>query len=356
VPVDEYLTALERELTLRRSLDTAALDTLYLGGGTPSRLGGSGVAHLIDLIRRYAALEADAEVTVEANPEDVSVDSARAWRAAGVNRVSLGVQSFDDAVLRWMHRVHDADRARRAVGELREAGIENVSLDLIFALPAKVARSWERDVGEALALAPQHVSLYGLTIEERTPLGRSHARGEVAGAPDERYEKDYLHAHRALADAGLEHYEVSNFARAGARSRHNSAYWRHVPYAGLGPGAHELIVRSAEGGKPGRERRWNDPAYASWTARLGRGEDPVAGSEVLTAENEVAEQVYLGLRTRDGLRLHESERGIGAKWVAEGWATLSADPVGGPAVLGLTPLGWLRLDALAASLTNVRSP
>ena len=357
IPVDEYLTALGHELTLRRPVDDATLETLYLGGGTPSRLGGDGIARAIDLVWRHATPAEAAEITIEANPEDVSVEAARAWRRAGVNRVSLGVQSFDDAVLRWMHRVHDARRARDAVGELREAGFDNISLDLIFALPEAIPRSWERDVEEALALEPEHVSLYGLTIEERTPLGRSHARGEMHGAADERYEADFLHAHGAMEAAGLEHYEVSNFGRPGARSRHNSAYWRHVPYAGLGPGAHELALDAgAAGERVTRLRRWNERAYASWVARLSRGDDPMAGSETLTPENEAAEEVYLGLRTLEGLSLQGDEPSRVAPWLAAGWATLETDASQGAAVLRLTPLGWLRLDALAASLTNVRSP
>ncbi|HEX2778122.1 MAG TPA: coproporphyrinogen-III oxidase family protein, partial [Gemmatimonadaceae bacterium] len=156
VPVDEYLAALGRELELRRPLEGAGLDTLYFGGGTPSRLGGEGIARAVELVRRQARLANDAEVTIEANPEDVDAGSVASWRAAGVNRVSLGVQSFDDETLRWMHRVHDAERARRAVEEIREGGIANISLDLIFALPASLPRSWRSDVEQALALAPSH--------------------------------------------------------------------------------------------------------------------------------------------------------------------------------------------------------
>ncbi|HEX2717565.1 MAG TPA: radical SAM family heme chaperone HemW [Gemmatimonadaceae bacterium] len=354
VPVDEYLAALGRELDIRRPLEGARLDTLYFGGGTPSRLGGEGIARAVELVRRHARLADDAEVTIEANPEDVNAAAVSAWRAAGVNRVSLGVQSFDDETLRWMHRVHDAERARRAVEEIREGGIANISLDLIFALPASLPRSWRSDVEQALALAPSHVSLYGLTIEERTPLGKSHGRGEVDPASDERYEEDFLFAHEAMTAAGLEHYEVSNFGVPDSRSRHNSAYWRHVPYAGLGPGAHELEL-SNPGTAPLRRRRWNDPAYVSWAHRLERGEDPIEGCETLTAENESAESVYLGLRTREGLTLRDDELPVVERWVAEGWGEVARDGAAGEPVLRLTPLGWLRLDALAASLTTIRS-
>ncbi|HEX2778748.1 MAG TPA: coproporphyrinogen-III oxidase family protein, partial [Gemmatimonadaceae bacterium] len=297
-----------------------------------------------------AALAANAEITIEANPEDISAEAARELRAAGVNRVSLGVQSFDDETLAWMHRVHDASRAERAVEELRGAGVGNISLDLIFALPGEASsRSWERDVDRALALEPTHVSLYGLTIEEGTPLGRARARGGVTEAAEERYEHDFLYAHDAMTAAGLEHYEVSNFGRPGMRSRHNSAYWRLVPYAGLGPGAHELRVAPS-----GNVRRWNDRAYASWVRSLAAGSDPVAGEEALTAENSVAETVYLGLRTRDGLRLEPGEAEHVRPWIDAGWGMVG-DAVDGAPVLRLSARGWLRLDALAADLTAFRS-
>src|SRR5262249_28945359 len=161
---------------------------LYFGGGTPSRLGGEGVERMVDVLRQRVTLTLSAEITLEANPEDVSDDAVAAWRRAGVNRVSLGSQSFDDRVLTCMHRSHDAAAMERAVEVVRAGGIENCSLDLIFALPTELGRDWHRDVGRAMALEPQHLSLYGLTVEPHTPLGRWRARGEVAESPEERYE------------------------------------------------------------------------------------------------------------------------------------------------------------------------
>jgi oxygen-independent coproporphyrinogen-3 oxidase len=340
-PVDEFLTALGSELRMRFPRNGMwELDTLYLGGGTPSRLGGDGIARLMDLVRDHASLAAGAEVTVEANPDDIDAANVRAWRESGVNRLSVGVQSFDPAVLTWMHRTHTADAAARAVAIARDGGIGELSLDLIFALPTALERDWSRDLDLALALDPAHLSLYGLTVETHTPLGKWAARGEVTESPEESYEQEYLEADRRLTGAGLQHYEVSNFGKPGSRARHNSSYWSGAAYGGLGPAAHEY---------DSSRRRWNVAAYGEWVRRLALGLDPLGGDETLTSENRAAEGVYLGLRTVDGLRLTRAEVDRVQPWIGAGWGALHGD------VLRLTPLGWLRLDALAADLTVVRS-
>jgi putative oxygen-independent coproporphyrinogen III oxidase len=342
VPVDEYVDALGAELALRfpDSL-RQAVDTLYLGGGTPSKLGAAGVARTLDVLRRSFPTDATSEVTLEANPEDVTDQAARAWRQAGVGRVSLGAQSFDDDVLRWMHRTHDAGAIARAVAVLRAADLAEISLDLIFALPPEIERSWERDLDAALALDVPHISLYGLTVEPHTPLARWRDRGTLSDAPDERYEDDYLLAHRYLVAAGYLHYEVSNFGRPGHASRHNSSYWTGAAYAGVGPAAH---------GFDGRARRWNTAAYAAWVDRVSRGVDPVEGEEILTPENRTAEAVYLGLRTSDGLPLAPEEFDHVRPWIESDWASERDGR------LILSALGWLRLDAIATDLTARKSP
>ena len=345
VPVDEYVDALARELTVRLGPPPApagryAIDTLYFGGGTPSRLGGEGVARAVEIVGRWFRWDADAEVTLEANPDDVTSEAARAWRGAGVTRASLGSQTFDPAALAWMRRAHAPEQVERAAAALHDANITDLSLDLIFALPSTVARDWPGDIARALALRPTHVSLYGLTVEAGTPLGRWAARGEVAEADEDRYADEFLAAHALLGAAGFEHYEVSNFARPGRRARHNSAYWRGVPYLGLGPSAH---------GFDGQVRRWNASAYAEWVRLLASARDPLAGDETLDRDARTAESVYLGLRTSDGLALCAGEAERAERWVEAGWALLD----GGR--LRLTALGWLRLDALAADLTALRS-
>ncbi len=342
VPVDDYLRALASELEVRRgSLDVAApIDTLYLGGGTPSRLGGLGVARAVALLRATFPLAPGAEVTVEANPEDVDRDTVVRWREAGVTRVSLGVQSLDQRVLQWMHRTHTAEGVHRAVEALHREGIADWSLDLIYALPPEVERDWASDVRAALSFAPTHLSAYGLTVEEGTPLARWRDRGAVHTAEEERHEDDFLLAHQLLGAGGFEHYEVSNWARPGFRARHNSSYWRGVPYLGVGPGAH---------GFDGAVRRWNEREYVRWRERLVAGEDPLGGQERLTEEQRALESAYIALRTVDGLRLEARDRELVDRWISAGWGEVT----GG--VLRLSPLGWLRLDALVAALTEHRS-
>ena len=340
VPVDDFVRGIAGELALRIPGAPPELDTLYLGGGTPSRLGAEGIARLLDVLRERVELAPGAEVTMEANPEDVTERRVAAWRAAGINRLSIGAQSFDQRVLDWMHRTHDVNAIECAVRTAREGGITNLSIDLIFSVPAELQRDWLRDIDSALSLDPQHLSLYGLTVEPGTPLARWRARGEAREAPEESFEQEFLAAHNRLAAAGYEHYEVSNYARPGERSRHNSAYWARVPYLGLGPSAHSF---------DGSTRWWNVAAYAEWQRTMDLAGDPVAGREVLTEEQSEAERTYLGLRTTHGMELAPGSLQLAQRWVGEGWASIDDGR------LRLTPLGWLRLDALAAALTPVAS-
>lgn len=335
VPVAEYLSALRAELSLTAPAGDWILDTVYLGGGTPSRLGAAGIALLLGLVRERATIADDAEVTIEANPEDVNPADACAWREAGVNRVSLGVQSFNDDVLRWMHRSHTGADAASAVQILRDAGITNISIDLIFSLPAELKRSWSDDLARAIALNPPHVSVYGLTVEPKTPLARWVSAGSVIPGAEDPYADEFLAADSALAAAGFKHYEVSNYAREGQVSRHNSAYWTGAEYLGVGPSAHSFI---------GEERRWNVRPYEEWKDRLLSGGAAQEGFERLTAETRGLESIYLGLRTSAGFRAAASDAERIERWVKAGWGSLSGDRI------TLNASGWLRLDALAADL------
>jgi len=352
IPAREYVDAVLRELRLLGVTDPGrkpgdvggeTLETLYLGGGTPSLLPPDALAtlltSLLDVFRATSSRDA-VEVTLEANPEDVKPENAAAWRRAGINRVSLGAQSFNDGVLRWMHRSHDAARIGDAVRALRAAGFDNISLDLIFALPAELERDWGRDLDLACSLLPAHLSLYGLTVEERTPLARWVSRGAAAAPDDERYADEYLLAHIRLAAYGYQFYEVSNAARDGRRSRHNAAYWSGRPYLGLGPAAHSF---------DGRVRRWNLAAWETYRRAVAAGLPAVEAEEVLTEEQRDLERLYLALRTDAGAPLAALGRSLppaAAHWVERGWAEIREQR------LVCTPEGWLRLDALVRDLTD----
>lgn len=341
MPVEDFIDGVRKEIAVR-GLDgvSARLGSLYLGGGTPSRLGGEGVAAMLAALLDVFELEPDAEVTIEANPDDVSAEAVQCWREAGVNRVSLGVQSFSPRVLEWMHRTHDADAARRAARILVGEGIANWSLDLIYALPAELGRNLESDIDQALKLRPSHISAYGLTVEQGTPLQRWLARGQTSGVDDAAFASEFRLVHDRLSEAGFEHYEVSNYALPERRAVHNSAYWTGVSYVGLGPSAH---------GFDGLVRRWNAREFVDWSQRVAGGLDPLAGSESLTAEQRELETLYLGLRTKSGVPIESSDELLVSAWETAGWADLRAGR------LVLSPDGWLRLDALAAALTEHRS-
>lgn len=337
VPSDAFADLVLAEWRARQDdpalADPGPLRTVYLGGGTPSKLAPEAVATLLHGIAALRPLVEGAEVTLEANPEDVTPARAEAWRRAGITRVSLGAQSFAPEVLAWMHRTHDAPAIGAAVAALRVAGLDDISLDLIFAVPESLARDWDADLEAAIALEPNHLSLYGLTVEPHTPLGRWTARAEVVPAPEGRYADEFLLAHARLSAAGFEHYEVSNYARPGHRARHNAAYWRRAPFLGLGPSAHSGA---------GAERRWNIPAWTAYARAVAAGRLPVEATERLTTEQVALEERYLGLRTLEGLPEGQAPAAA-ARWVAEGWAER------GDGRLRLTPEGWLRLDALVAS-------
>jgi oxygen-independent coproporphyrinogen-3 oxidase len=339
-PTAEWLRAIEGEWDLlaeeREWSAPLRLDTLYVGGGTPSLLGEGAMEALAGAIRRHATWDPGAvEWTCEANPESFSLPLARDWRAAGVNRISLGAQSFDEGVLRWMGRLHGADGPARALAAAREAGFDNVSIDLIFGLPGRLNRDWAADLDRTLALAPEHVSLYGLTAEAATPLGRWVREGKETLADEDRYADEFLLAHRRLTAAGYEHYEVSNFGLPGRRSRHNFAYWTGVPYAALGPGSHAYYPP---------ERRWNLRGWEAYQESIQRRELPVEGREHVSGDDEALERVWLALRTDLGYPVADAsttQLDLARLWEGQGWAVVGAERV------RLTADGWLLLDRLA---------
>ena len=272
------------EIDERRAEIAAAqgLRTLYIGGGTPSVLD---IRELERIVRHLDAGPYE-EFTVEVNPEDIvskGGDYVRALLDLGVTRISMGVQSMDDRILRWMRRRHDSARAAEAVRILRESGVRNLSLDLIFGLSQLSDAQWTATLEQVLALRPEHISAYQLSIEPGSALAEMVRKGEYAEADETLCRRQYGLLCERLAAAGFRHYEISNFALPGREAVHNSAYWRRLPYIGLGPGAHSFDGRQT--------RSWNSEGLADWTR----------SSETLSGRDAAVETLMLGLRTADGL-------------------------------------------------------
>ena len=287
-----YLTALHRELELVAALPwvkSITVASVFFGGGTPSLLEPPAMAAILDALRGRFALEPDAEVTVECNPESVTRDKLAAYRVAGVNRLSLGVQSLDDSILKDIGRLHDRRGARAAFEAARDAGHDNVSVDLMYGLPGLDVAGWTRAVEAVLDWAPDHLSAYGLTLDAGSLWG---AAGVSGLPPEDDVVAQYWALARAAAARGYEHYEISNYARPGFRSRHNLTYWRAAEYLAAGPGAC---------GHVGGVRYSNVKPLARYCTMLEDGGLPVDTSERLTAEQYAAERLFLGLRTSDGV-------------------------------------------------------
>jgi putative oxygen-independent coproporphyrinogen III oxidase len=292
--VETFLQALRQEMSVYADSYTQ-FDTLYLGGGTPSLLAIDEINDIIKQVHHNFILTAEAEITLEANPDDVTPEKLRLWRELGVNRLSLGVQSLDGSELRFLGRRHNAAQARRALDLAREAGFDNLSADLIYALPGQTEGGWLASLEGVLAWQPEHLSCYQLTLEEHTPLGRQQGRGEFEAVGEEGQRRFFLLTAAYLESRGYRQYEISNFARGvNYIARHNSKYWRGAPYLGLGPAAHSY---------EGRRRHWNVSSVAAYCRMLGEGRAPLAGQEELTAEQRRLETVCLGLRTSNGVAL-----------------------------------------------------
>jgi oxygen-independent coproporphyrinogen III oxidase len=341
--VAEWLEAIARELDIvraRAQCPDLDLSTIYVGGGTPSLLGLGAMQQVRTIIERRGAIRPDVEWTAEANPESFTNELAADWRAAGVNRISLGVQSFHAPALRWMGRLHGPEGAHAAMAAARAAGFDNINIDLIFALPESLQRDWQDDLRRGLELNPDHISLYGLSAEPQAALGRWVQEGRASLPPEEGYANEYLTAADVLSQADFEHYEVSNFARRGRESRHNRAYWEGASYLGIGPSAHSFH----EG-----KRWWNQRSWVDYRDCVQAGRDPCVEEEFVGEPARTLERIWLGLRTASGLLLPEQTPAtlrLLQQWQREGWARCKRECV------RLTPSGWLLLDRLAVDLDD----
>ncbi|MFQ5520496.1 MAG: radical SAM family heme chaperone HemW [Candidatus Methylomirabilia bacterium] len=343
--MDRLLMALEREIDLAGAAPwapTVRVGTLFFGGGTPSLLEADELARILNRVRKHFIVAEDAEITVECNPESVSREKLEGYRLAGVNRVSLGVQSLDDAILCRLGRLHSAGEAHRAAGAARAAGISNLSVDLVYGLPGLDLPTWEATVQGALAWEPEHLSAYALTLDE----GSRWAAQGVANLPTaETVTEQYWSLATCAREAGYAHYEISNYCRPGFRSRHNQVYWRGEEYLGLGPGACGFL---------GGVRYGNVKPVERYCRSLETGVFPIGQAEQLSPEQRQGERLILGLRLEEGVPLPWVEARVGERPVRlrnllDSWQALKLLVVEGSRVR-LTEAGFLLSDSLFVEL------
>ncbi len=295
----QYVDAVCREMSIRGT--DSLIDTIYLGGGTPSRLTPDQLRQLFLYINKVYENQA-VEVTIEMNPDDVTAEHAAVLAELGINRISMGAQTFDDERLHFLHRRHTAGQVPQAVKTLRDAGIQNISVDLMYGFPNETLEDWQRDIEAVLALNVEHLSAYCLMIEVGTPLYRMLHKGEASSLCDEELER---HMYEMLIDkltaAGYEHYEISNFAKPGYRSRHNSSYWQDIPYIGLGAAAHSYNPPLTPPEGMGI-RSWNVADIQQYIKAIEHGELP-SEQELIDADTHYNDRITVALRTSNGLDL-----------------------------------------------------
>ncbi len=270
-------------------------DSIYLGGGTPSLLSKEELTKLIDLLYTHFTFSQDSEITIEVNPEDVTLQKLTFFRDLGINRISLGVQTFNDSELACLRRRHTVRQTIQAIEWIKTSGFTNIGIDLMYGIPEQTDADWIKTLQTALTYEPAHLSCYQLTFEEGTPFSKMFSEGRIKPLSKERERRFFLLTSAYLENNGYVHYEISNFAKSDEyKSRHNQKYWNHAPYLGLGPGAHSFL-----GGK----RWWNSKSVTHYYQTLKEGKLSIAGSENLSDEQYRIETLYLGLRTRDGIDL-----------------------------------------------------
>ena len=301
---ERYVDALCKEIAMRKEYAGGApIETIYLGGGTPSTLSMEQLKRICDTV--YAAYQVSPapEVTIECNPDDLTPDFLAQLKQLPFNRISMGVQSFNDTQLKRLGRRHDAAKARQAVANARTAGYSNISIDLIFALPGSTIDEWEHDLESAIALRPDHLSAYNLTYEEGTPMHRALERGDFTELSEEENIAQFQILISRLKEAGYRHYEISNFALPGRESRHNSSYWNDTPYIGCGAAAHSYN---------GTSRGWNIADIQEYIKGIENG-NPVFEIEELTEEERYNDTILTRLRTAEGIPLEWMKKKFGKR-------------------------------------------
>lgn len=300
----EYVNHLIEEIRLR-SREVPEADTIYFGGGTPSLLTPEQIGEILEEVRSAFRITEDAEVTLEANPGTLTAESLEGYRKTGINRLSMGVQSIDDRRLRYLGRIHTAEEVRRDVKMAREAGFRNINLDLIFAIPGTDVSDAMEDLEAIAALEPEHISFYSLQLEEGTSFFRDFEAGKLREVPDETDREMYHRGIRALREKGYRHYEISNFARPGCESRHNSKYWNMSEYVGLGLGASSYT---------GHRRTVNETDLKAYSEMLDRGELAFMEIHENSEADDISEAVFTGLRREEGIRYRDILGSEAAFW------------------------------------------
>lgn len=342
---DELLQALVKEIWLQKNyLQGETIETIYFGGGTPSILSERELGHLIDAINKVHTVAPDAEITLEANPDDLDKVKVSALRQTAINRFSIGIQSFFDDDLLWMNRVHRGAEAEASVKRVQDAGFENLTIDLIYGYPLLTEQKWKHNLNKTFELNVPHVSAYSMTVEPKTALASFISRKVYPPLNEQQSARQFEQLTEAMAARGFEHYEISNFCRPGHYSRHNANYWRGVKYLGIGPSAHAYN---------GVARQWNIASNAKYIQAIQNNTIP-AGMEELTENNRLNEYIMTSLRTMWGLDLDKLNAiapgsatvllKAAAPCFDRGWITRKEN------IIYLTQAGKLYADAIAADL------
>ncbi|MDB5210612.1 MAG: oxygen-independent coproporphyrinogen oxidase [Sediminibacterium sp.] len=285
--------AIGKEAALNRSYLSENIGTIYFGGGTPSLLSKEEISTMVDGLRGLFEVDNDAEITLEANPDDINLESLSGWKDAGINRLSIGIQSFFEEDLQWMNRAHNAEQALNAVKLAQQEGFHNITIDLIYGTPSLTDEKWRQNIETALALRVPHLSCYALTVEPKTALAKMIATHQSDDVDADKQARHFSILTERLSVAGFEHYEISNFALPGFRSRHNSSYWQGRSYLGLGPSAHSFN---------GKSRQWNIANNSLYVTAIEKGEIPFE-EELLTDTQRLNEYIMTSLRTVEGTSL-----------------------------------------------------
>jgi oxygen-independent coproporphyrinogen-3 oxidase len=301
---DAFLIALKNEIAQQNDFISSAekIETIYFGGGTPSLLKTHELDELLTVLHARFSIDTNAEITLEANPDDINQTILKEWMNAGINRLSLGIQSFDDEELKWMNRAHHANQALQSIDDIKEAGIQNFSVDLIFGGPLLSNKMLEKNIGIIAEKNIPHISAYALTVEEKTALHQFIKTKKSPPVNTEKQAEQFLLTMKLLAEAGYEHYEISNYAKHGMRSKHNSSYWKGKPYHGFGPSAHSFNGIN--------KRRWNisnNTIYISqWSEKESSFEE-----ELLSETQQLNEYIMTSLRTMEGIELEKISKSFG---------------------------------------------